>query len=111
VVSGGARGVDSWAVDFARARGLHFEEYPADWDRYGKSAGYHRNRDLVDKADFVVAFWDGVSRGTFHTIQLALQAEKLYWVFVGDERLDPGDFVARYGWPPRLPTPLQGATP
>lgn len=71
VVSGGARGVDSWAVDEARKRGLQTCVYPADWNRYGKPAGMIRNRTIVDNCDWLVAFYDGKSRGTAHTIGLA----------------------------------------
>jgi len=63
VISGGAKGVDTAAVEDARAYGLRTEVYPADWDRHGKSAGFRRNRQIVAAADVVVAFWNGESRG------------------------------------------------
>lgn len=71
VVSGGARGVDNWAEQAARKRGLSVDIFPADWQQFGKSAGYIRNRAIIDSVDGVVAFWDGQSRGTAHAIQLA----------------------------------------
>ena len=77
VVSGGARGVDKWAEEAARVRGLEVDIYPADWNRLGKKAGMIRNRDIVKNADEVVAFWDGKSRGTKNTMELAEQAGKL----------------------------------
>lgn len=76
IVSGGARGVDSWAADEARIRDIPVEEYPAEWVRYGKRAGFLRNEDIVKAANKVVAFWDGESRGTKHTIDLALRHKK-----------------------------------
>jgi hypothetical protein len=76
VVSGGARGVDTAAIEAAAARGLATKVYPADWMREGKRAGYLRNYAIVDAADEVVAFWDGASRGTAHTITLAQVAGK-----------------------------------
>jgi nucleoside 2-deoxyribosyltransferase len=76
VVSGGARGVDLEAEGAARARGLAVQIFPADWDKYGKRAGFLRNQQIVDAADTVVAFHDGVSRGTLHTIGLAKAAGK-----------------------------------
>lgn len=76
IVSGGARGVDSWAAEAARERGLEVVEYPAKWHLYGRSAGFRRNQDIVRDADLVVAFWDGKSKGTKHTIDLALKANK-----------------------------------
>lgn len=76
VVSGGAEGVDQVAAACARQRGLIVEELFADWDRFGKSAGPIRNAALVDRADRVIAFWDGRSRGTLDTIRKAGAAGK-----------------------------------
>lgn len=76
IVSGGARGVDTWAERAARARGLAVEIYPANWDKYGKRAGFVRNHDIVKAADKIVAFWDGQSRGTAHSIQCARTLNK-----------------------------------
>lgn len=76
IVSGGARGADSRARWACKFWGVEFEEFPADWERDGRQAGYLRNAQLVDMADLVVAFWDGQSKGTRHTIDLALKAHK-----------------------------------
>jgi YspA, cpYpsA-related SLOG family len=81
VVSGGARGVDSRAERRARARGLEVVIIPADWDRHGRSAGFKRNHDIIAAADRVAAFWDGTSRGTAHSIQLARKAGKRVDIF------------------------------
>lgn len=74
VVSGGARGVDQVAVMTASLRNLPVDVYKADWDRYGKSAGYRRNIDIVANADKLVAFQHNASRGTQHSIDLAVKA-------------------------------------
>jgi predicted Rossmann fold nucleotide-binding protein DprA/Smf involved in DNA uptake len=71
VVSGGARGVDSWAEDAAIERGLEIVVFRADWDRYGNRAGPLRNAEIVAHSDRVIAFWDGKSRGTLNTILMA----------------------------------------
>lgn len=71
VVSGGALGVDRAAVDEAKRLGMAYEVYLPDWGRHGRSAGAIRNREIVTKADEVVAFWDGKSRGTRITIEIA----------------------------------------
>lgn len=76
IVSGGAKGVDRAAEDEARRRGLEVEIHFPDWDVHGKSAGFIRNRAIVESADEVVAFWDGTSRGTKHSIDLAHKAGK-----------------------------------
>jgi len=71
IVSGGARGADSLAEKFADKYELGKVIYFALWDVYGKSAGYIRNADIVNMSDEIVAFWDGVSKGTKHSIDLA----------------------------------------
>jgi hypothetical protein len=76
VVSGGALGVDRLAESLAIAAGKRFQAFPADWARYGKSAGMRRNHDIVSASDEVFAFWDGKSRGTKATIEMARRAGK-----------------------------------
>lgn len=76
VLSGGAKGVDSWAEKWARYYGLDVEVFPADWEKHGRRAGYLRNVDIVNACDRVVAFWDGASPGTRHTIEIARKAGK-----------------------------------
>lgn len=83
IVSGGARGVDRAALDEAARLGMPVENYLPDWTRYGRSAGYRRNEEIVAAADEVVAFWDGVSKGTKHTIDLATRAGKPVRIFGG----------------------------
>jgi len=76
IIQGAARGADSMAREYAHCRGLDTREFPAEWEKYGKSAGYRRNADMVNRADVVVAFWDGESKGTKHSIDLALSQGK-----------------------------------
>ena len=71
IVSGHATGADSLGEQYAQENGLQIELHPADWDRYGKSAGYRRNADMANVADALIAFWDGQSRGTASMINLA----------------------------------------
>lgn len=71
IISGGAKGVDETAIDEAKKCGLKTEVYPADWDKHGKAAGPIRNSLLIEKCDGVIAFWDGVSKGTKDTISKA----------------------------------------
>ena len=91
LVSGGARGVDRIAETEARKQGIAVEVYPADWSGLGKSAGFRRNVTIVEKADAIAAFWDGRSRGTKHTIDLAKKAGKTCAVFMAPEQLPRGD--------------------
>lgn len=81
VVSGAARGVDSIAASAARAHSLEVIEFPADWAGRGKRAGFERNVKIIEAADRVVAFWDGKSRGTRHSVDLASAMEKPLYVY------------------------------
>lgn len=76
VVSGGARGVDTWAAETAKHHRRKTEVKHAEWGKYGKSAGFIRNNEIVRSADLVIAFWSGNSKGTKHTIQLAKYLNK-----------------------------------
>lgn len=72
VVSGGARGVDTWAAEEARRQGLTVLEFLPDYDRYGRyEAPKERNTIIVDNSDKILAFWDGVSGGTMDTVRKA----------------------------------------
>lgn len=71
VVTGGARGVDQAAEHAARARGMEVKVFLPDWEQYGKAAGQRRNRQIVDAADMIIAFWDGDSPGTKSTLDYA----------------------------------------
>lgn len=81
VVSGGASGPDTWAVDEAKRLGIEIKVWPADWARFGASAGPRRNYQIVEDCDEVFAFWDGQSRGTAHTIGVAERAGKPVQIF------------------------------
>lgn len=76
VVSGGAKGADTFAEHYADWEGYDIEIYKPDWDTHGNSAGYLRNAILVEKSDIIVAYWDGESKGTKHTIELSLKQRK-----------------------------------
>lgn len=71
VVCGMARGADSLGEIYAKNRGYDVHPFPAEWNKYGKSAGYRRNEQMAQNADALVAFWDGKSRGTKHMIDIA----------------------------------------
>ena len=71
IISGTANGADKLGERYANENNISIERYPADWDQYGKSAGYKRNLQMANNADALVAFWDGVSKGTNHMINIA----------------------------------------
>lgn len=64
IISGGARGVDTCAREYAIAHGIKLTEFLPDYDRYGRVAPLYRNITIIEHADLVMAFWDGKSRGT-----------------------------------------------
>ena len=74
VVSGTAKGADQLGERYAKEYNLLLKQFPADWDKYGKSAGYYRNKQMADYATHCVCFWDGISKGTKMMIDLAKAA-------------------------------------
>lgn len=89
LVSGGARGVDTWAEEVIPILNSGLANYEIkkiifkpDWDKYGKRAGFLRNQLIIDEADKVIAFWDGTSKGTKHSIDLAIKAGKPMDIYV-----------------------------
>jgi hypothetical protein len=73
IVSGMAKGADALGERYAKKHGYQIKQFPADWDKHGKSAGYKRNAEMAQYADALIAFWDGESKGTKHMIELANQ--------------------------------------
>lgn len=71
-VSGDARtGADRLVIDWCIKRGYPYVTFPADWDTHGKSAGYVRNADMGKVITRLTVFWDGMSKGTKHMIEVA----------------------------------------
>ena len=71
IVCGMARGADRLGEQYAKEHGYRIRYMPADWDTFGKSAGYKRNVQMAEYADALVAFWDGNSPGSKHMIKVA----------------------------------------
>lgn len=71
IISGGARGADELGERYARERGLNVLVMPAEWNKYGRGAGYIRNEEMAKIATHCVVFWDGQSRGAEHMIKTA----------------------------------------
>lgn len=76
LIHGRARGVDTWAAEWALDNGINLEGYKADWDAYGKSAGPIRNSLMLKegKPDLVVAFPSDRSIGTWDMVRKARKA-------------------------------------
>jgi len=76
IIGGGARGADTLGERYAKERGYLFEEYLPDWGKNGKSAGYIRNEEMAKALPTkCFCFWDGLSSGTEHMINLARKHE------------------------------------
>lgn len=71
IVSGTANGADKLGEQYANEKGYPIKKFPADWNKYGKGAGYKRNEEMAKYSDCLIAFWDGKSKGTKHMIDLA----------------------------------------
>lgn len=71
VVCGGARGADALGKKWADVNQIPVKMFPAEWGKFGKSAGYKRNKQMAEYADALIAIWDGESKGTGHMISLA----------------------------------------
>ena len=71
IVSGTAQGADTLGEQYAAEKGYEIKQFPADWDKYGKGAGFMRNVLMAKYSDYLIAFWDGKSRGTKHMINTA----------------------------------------
>ncbi|MBQ7725922.1 MAG: DUF2493 domain-containing protein [Clostridia bacterium] len=76
IVSGGAKGADILGERYAVENGFKVEKYLPNWETYGRSAGIRRNKTMVEVSDYVVCFWDGISRGTNATIGFARKMGK-----------------------------------
>lgn len=81
VVSGGARGVDKLGELIAKNNYIPVKVFRAEWDKYGKSAGYRRNVEMSEYADAVIAVWDGSSKGTRHMIDIMKKKNKVVYVY------------------------------
>lgn len=69
IISGGAKGIDSCAREYAISNYIRLTELLPNYSKYGKTAPLRRNIDIINSADLVLAFWDGKSSGTRFVIE------------------------------------------
>jgi len=81
IVSGGAKGADTLAEKFAEKYLLFKKIFYPDWNKFGKSAGFRRNKDIIENSDIVIAFWDSESKGTKHSIDISKKLNKKIYIF------------------------------
>ena len=76
IISGGASGIDRMAEQVAEALSIPVRVFLPQYDRYGRAAPLRRNGEIVACADLVLAFWDGHSVGTSHTVAECIRTGK-----------------------------------
>lgn len=81
IVSGGARGIDTSAKEYAVKNNIKLTEFLPEYDKYGRIAPLKRNDLIIDYADKVLAFWDGESHGTKYVINKCKQKNKPITVY------------------------------
>lgn len=81
IVSGGARGADTLGATWAAEHNVPVKTFPANWNRYGKSAGYIRNDEMGEYGDVLIAFWDKKSKGTLNMIKTMQLRRKPYFIY------------------------------
>lgn len=64
IISGGAKGIDTCARNYAKANDIKLTEFLPEYSKYGRKAPLNRNITIIESSDLVLAFWDGVSKGT-----------------------------------------------
>jgi hypothetical protein len=82
VVSGCAHGADKLGERWAVSQCIPIARFPADWDSYGKRAGYVRNGEMAEYADACIVFWNGSSKGTKHMIDIAKRKKDMRLIVV-----------------------------
>lgn len=80
VISGTAKGVDQLGETWAYDNNKNLITMPADWDAYGKMAGYKRNIAMAATADALIVLWDGRSNETKHMINIAKNKDLLSYI-------------------------------
>lgn len=82
IVSGGAKGVDQSAKEYANKNDIALKEFLPEYEKYGRRAPLVRNDLIVDYADVVLAFWNGKSTGTKYVIEKCKAKNKKVRIFI-----------------------------
>ena len=85
VVSGNAQGIDQLGALWAKINKIPVTLFLAEWDVYGKRAGFLRNEQMAEYGDVLLAIWDGKSKGTKHMIDIMVKKGKPVYVYRTDE--------------------------
>lgn len=82
IITGGAKGVDNCAAEYALANGIKVAVFCPEYEKYGRAAPLKRNAQIVENADMVLAFWDEKSRGTKNVINICLERKVTIEVYI-----------------------------
>ena len=81
IISGMAKGADRIGETVAALNEIKVTQFKPDWEMYGKRAGYIRNKEMVEYCDKAIILWDGISKGSAHTISLLEKSGKDYFLW------------------------------
>jgi hypothetical protein len=102
VICGMARGADMLGHTWAMDNRVPVSEFPADWNKHGRRAGYLRNLEMAENADAVILIWDGRSLGSAMMKKIALDKGLQFHERIVDcnpeQKQDPRDFRIGSGW-------------
>jgi predicted Rossmann fold nucleotide-binding protein DprA/Smf involved in DNA uptake len=80
IVSGNALGVDRCGEQWAKNNNIPVKLFPANWSKYGKSAGPIRNGAMANYADGLIVIWDKKSSGTLNMLSQMMKMDKPIFV-------------------------------
>lgn len=76
IVSGTARGADTLGEKYAEERGYKIERYPANWDKYGKRAGYLRNKKMAEVSNACIVFLSSKAENKGSKMMISIATEE-----------------------------------
>lgn len=80
IVCGMANGPDLLGKELAEESSIPVKEFKAQWEKFGKSSGYKRNREMGEYCDQAIIIWDGESKGTRHMINIMEELRKPFFL-------------------------------
>lgn len=81
IISGGAKGIDTCARNYAKSHGIKLTEILPEYEKFGRAAPLKRNDQIIERADLILAFWDGKSRGTRYVIETCQKCGKAVRIY------------------------------
>ena len=82
IISGGAKGIDACAKEFAADNGIVLNEILPDYKKFGRAAPLIRNKQIVKTADKAIVFWDGKSKGTEFVLNELKKENKSFTLYI-----------------------------